>query len=95
VLPWPLRLWVERLASSAAVSIFEAALTERDGLSERLNMLVLVFLLGGGSRTCVVGEVVMILGGGIAGKGGASLLRYVDERAESEAWRNLSKENRC
>jgi hypothetical protein len=40
-----------------------------------------------------VGEVVMILGGGIAGKGGASELRYVEESAESDACRNLSREN--
>lgn len=93
MLPWPLRLWVERLASSTGVSIFGAALTGRDGPSERLSMLVLV-LLCEGSRACVVGDVVMILGGGMAGKGGTSLLRYVEESAESEAWRNLSRENR-
>ena len=42
----------------------------------------------------MVGEVVMILGVGIAGKGGASELRYVEESAESDACRNLSREKR-
>lgn len=57
-------------------------------------MLVLVFLGCVWSKRCMVGEVVMILGVGIAGKGGASELRYVEESAESDACRNLSREKR-
>lgn len=92
----PLKLCVDCLAFSIGFSIFGAALAGRDGLlvRERLNILVLVFLGCDWSKWWVVGEVVMILGGGIAGKGGASELRYVEERAESEACRNLSRENR-
>lgn len=78
------------------LGIFGVALDGRAGLlvRDRLNILVLVFLGCVWSRRCVVGEVVIILGGGIAGKGGASELRYVEESAESDACRNLSKENR-
>jgi hypothetical protein len=36
----------------------------------------------------------MILGGSITGKGGASELRYVEDRAESDACLNFSREKR-
>lgn len=91
-----LRLCVDRLPISPGISIFGVALAGRAGLlvRERLNMLVLVFLGCVWSKRCMVGDVVMILGVGIAGKGGASELRYAEERAESDAWRNFSREKR-
>lgn len=93
VLPCPLRLCVERPTLSTGVSILVAALAGLEGLVDRLKMLDLIFFFSGWSNKCIVGEVVTILGVGIAGTGGASADRYVLESAESEACRNLSREN--